>query len=183
MQRRRDPAGPPGHRRRVPAARPGRAGRGRRHRARRRAGHGLRQGLQGHRGRGHPGGLGDGVPVVRHRRRRGGLPRQGRRTHPAVELRAHRGDRHHLAAGRPPVHPTGGLDHGRREHLHPVHRRRPVRLRRGDRHLHAEAARPGPDGAAGADQHQVHRHRRRARAALTSGRLSPWMNFHTVCPN
>ena len=38
LQLRRDPPRPPGHRRRVPAARPGRAGRRRGHRARRRAG-------------------------------------------------------------------------------------------------------------------------------------------------
>ena len=48
------------------------------------------------------GGLGDRVPVVRHRRRRRRLAGRGRRAHPAVDLRPHRGDRHHLA-GRPPA--------------------------------------------------------------------------------
>ena len=43
-----------------------------------------------------------------------------------------------------------GGGHGQR--LDPVHRRRRVRLRRRDRHLHPEAARPRPDGAAGADR-------------------------------
>ncbi len=59
----------------------------------------------------------------------------------------------------PPLHPAGRLHHRRRERLHPFHRRRPVRLRRRDRHLHPEAARPRPHGPAGADQHEVHRHR------------------------
>ena len=94
----------------VPAARPGRAGRGRGHRARRRAGAGVR--------------------------RRAPRPPSSRpppedweteylsydiaaavvdsldaavAAHPAVVLRPHRGHRHHLAAGRPPLHPAGGL--------------------------------------------------------------------------
>lgn len=89
------------------------------------------------------------------------LPGAGRRAHPPVDLRAHRGDRHHLAAGSAPLHPARGLHHGRRERLHALHGRQPVRLRRRDRNLHAEAARPGPDGASRADVDEVHPHRRR----------------------
>ena len=40
---------------------------------------------------------------------------------------------------------------------HPFHRRWRVRLRRRDRHLHPEAARPGPDGPARAHDDQVGR--------------------------
>ena len=50
-----------------------------------------------------------------------------------------------------------GGGHGQR--LHPLHRRRRVRLRRGDRHLDPEAARPRPDGAARDDLEQVRRDR------------------------
>ena len=58
---------------------------------------------------------------------------------------------------------------GRRdgERLHPVHRRRRVRLRRRGGHLHPEAARPRPDGPARAHQHQVDRARRGAGARLS----------------
>ncbi len=97
---------------------------------------------QGHRRRGHDGRLGDRVPLVRHRRRCRRLARQGRGAHPAVDFRAHRGDRDELAAGRPPFHPARGLHDGRGERVHSLHGRRPVRLRRRDRHLDAEAARP-----------------------------------------
>ena len=56
LQLRRDPAGAPRHRRPLPAPRPGRARRGRGHRARRPAGAGRRRGRgsQGHRGRRRP---------------------------------------------------------------------------------------------------------------------------------
>ena len=57
-----------------------------------------------------------------------------------------------------------GLRSGHRQRLDPVHRRRRVRLRRRDRHLHPEAARPRPDGAAGDDLDEVRRHRRRPAA-------------------
>ena len=45
------------------------------------------------------------------------------------------------------------------ERLHPLHRRRRVRLRCRGRHLDAEAARPRADGAGRADQHEVARAR------------------------
>ena len=45
-----------------------------------------------------------------------------------------------LAVG-PPVHHRAGLRRGRGQRLDPVHRRRAVRPRRGDRHLHPEDAR------------------------------------------
>ena len=90
--------------------------------------------------------------VVRRRRGRD-------RAHPALLVRPHRGD----PGPRPGHHPA--LRRGRRlgrgggQRLDPVHRRRGVRLRRRDRHLDAEAARPRPDGAARDDVEQVRRRR------------------------
>ena len=64
------------------------------------------------------------------------------------------------------VRRPGRRRRGDGQRVHRVHRRRRVRLRRGDRHLHPEAARPRPDGAGRADQHQV----RGAPATARSGR-------------
>ncbi len=55
----------------------------------------------------------------------------------------------------PAFHRRGGRGSGDGERQHPVHRRRRVRLRRGDRDLDPEAARPGADGAAGDDLDEV----------------------------
>ena len=46
--------------------------------------------------------------------------------------------------------------------LYPVHRRRHVRLRGGNRYFHPEAPRPGPHGCGTADQHEIRHPRRRA---------------------
>jgi glutamate-5-semialdehyde dehydrogenase len=81
--------------------------------------------------------------------------------YPTVFDLAYRIDHHPLPGGRPRIHRAGRLGGRDRQRLHPFHRRRRVRLRRRDRHLHPEAARQGPDGAAGADQHEVRRDRRR----------------------
>ena len=69
----------------------------------------------------------------------------------------------------PAVRRRGRRGGGAGQRLDPVHRRRRVRLRRRDRDLHPEAARPRPDGAARDDLDQVRRHRRRPRP-LSVGR-------------
>ena len=66
-------------------------------------------------------------------------------------LRAHRGDRHRVDLDRAAVRRRRRLGGGAGQRLDPVHRRRRVRLRRRDRHLHPEAARPRPDGPGRAD--------------------------------
>ena len=53
------------------------------------------------------------------------------------------------------VHRSGGRRRGDGQRLHRVHRRRRVRFRRRDRHLHPEIARQGADGIGRIDQHQV----------------------------
>ena len=58
----------------------------------------------------------------------------------------HRVDRHRVGAQRRAVPRRGRLRGRHGERLHPLHRRRRVRLRRRGRHLDAEAARPRPDG-------------------------------------
>ena len=65
----------------------------------------------------------------------------------ALELRAHRGD-HHAGPGDPRERFVAEVDSAAVmvERLDAVHRRRPARPRRRDRHLHPEAARPGADG-------------------------------------
>ncbi|GAA3103257.1 glutamate-5-semialdehyde dehydrogenase [Nonomuraea salmonea] len=57
--------------------------------------------------------------------------------------------------GRQAVRRARRLGRGGGQRLDAVHRRRGVRVRRGDRHLHPEAARARPDGAARAHLHQV----------------------------
>jgi glutamate-5-semialdehyde dehydrogenase len=79
----------------------------------------------------------------------------------SVGERALRGDRRRLRAGHRRLHRRGGRRGRAGQRLHPVHRRRGVRLRRRDRHLHAEAARPRSAGPAGADLHQLRRDRQR----------------------
>ena len=94
--------------------------------------------------------------------------------HPPVRHRAHRGDRHRARSQAAPRFVAAGRRRGGDgQRLHPVHRRRRVRLRRRDRHLDPEAARPRPDGPAGADLHQVGRHRRRPPAHRARARSSP----------
>ena len=83
------------------------------------------------------------------------LARRGRRAHPALVQSGTPRRSSPRRGGGPPVHPAGRRDDGHGERVDPVHRRRPVRLRRRDRHLHPEAARPRPDGPARADHHQV----------------------------
>ena len=63
----------------------------------------------------------------------------------------------------------GQLVGGVRQRQHPLHRRRPVRAGRGGCRQHAEASRPGTDGAGRADDLQVDRHRRRATSASRRG--------------
>ena len=83
------------------------------------------------------------------------------RAHPPLVLGSHGGDHHprsgYVAAFRSPGRQRRG--HGQR--VDPFHRRGRVRVRRRDRHLDPEAARPRPDGTARVDQHQMDRHRRR----------------------
>ena len=107
------------------------------------------------------GGLRDGVARPRDERGRRRRPRRGDGPDPAVRHGTHRGDRHGGPGGRAALHRRGrrGSRHGQREH--PFHRRWRVRLRRRDRHLDAEAARAGADGAARADDDEVDRRGRR----------------------
>ena len=98
--------------------------------------------------RGHRGGLGHRVPLVRHRRRRRALPGRGRAAHPRVDLGSYGGDRHPRHRRRAPLHLARRFDGRDGERLHPLHGRRPVRIRCGDRHLDAETARARADGPA-----------------------------------
>ena len=86
-------------------------------------------------------------------------------TSPTHSHRPHRGDRHLGPGQRQPVHRRGRRRRGDGQRLDLVHRRRPVRLRCRDRHLHPEAARPRADGAGRADQFEVRRRRLPARSA------------------
>ncbi len=97
-------------------------------------------------------------------------PRRRRQPHPRPRNRSQRGDHHRLAARRAGVRRAGRCGRRARQRLHPVHRRRPVRLRCRDGHLHPEAARPRPDGPDRADVDQVRGHRRRARSHLRAPR-------------
>ncbi len=56
-----------------------------------------------------------------------------------------------------PVHAGGRRGRGAGQRVDAVRGRRGVRVRGRDRHLDPEAARPGPDGAAGADDREVRR--------------------------
>ena len=67
----------------------------------------------------------------------------------------------HESCCRTTVHRTGGRGSGDGERVHRVHRRRTVRFRRRNRHLHPEAARQRPDGPARIDIDQVDRVGRR----------------------
>ena len=110
------------------------------------------------------------VPVDGHRRRRRRRPRRRHRPRQRVRHRAHRGHRHHQSCCRPTVHRTGGCRGGHGERVDVVHRRRAVRLRRRDRHLHPEAACPRPDGPARIDLDQMDRLGRRPHPPrLTTG--------------
>ena len=75
-----------------------------------------------------------------------------------------RGDRHRGPRGGPAVHGRGRRGLRLRERLDAVHRRRRVRPRRRDGHLHAEAARARPHRPAGAHLRQVRAVGRRAGA-------------------
>ena len=86
-----------------------------------------------------------------------GRPRGGRHPHQPVRHRPYRGHRHRGHRRRPPLRRGGRRRHRHGQRLHPLHRRRGVRLRRRDRHLDPEAPRPGSDGAAGAHHLQVRR--------------------------
>ncbi len=59
------------------------------------------------------------------------------------------------------------------ERVHPLHRRRDVRLRRRDRDLHPKAPRPGSDGPPRADHPQVRGHGRRPDPHLDDGHGRP----------
>ena len=85
----------------------------------------------------------------------------GAGAHRAVGERAQRGDRGRLRLGHRRVHRRRRRRGGAGERLHAVHRRRRVRVRRGDRHLHPEAARPRAAGPAGAHLHHLRRDRQR----------------------
>ena len=77
---------------------------------------------------------------------RGRRPRRGHRPHRPVQLGALRGHRHRRPGCGRPVHRRGGRRRRAGQRLHPLHRRRGARPGGGDRHLHPEAPRPGPDG-------------------------------------
>ena len=100
---------------------------------------------------GDRGGLGHRVPVGGHLGGRGRLAGRRARPHPPVRHRPHRGDRQRVGHRHPAVRRPGRRGRRDGQRVHPVHRRRRVRLRRGDRHQHPEAARPRPDGPARAD--------------------------------
>ena len=85
------------------------------------------------------------------------------RAHPGALLGPLRRDRDRLPEPRPAVRRRRRLGSGAGQRLDPVHRRGRVRLRRGDRHLHAEAARARSDGTARDDLDQVRRHGARPR--------------------
>ena len=76
--------------------------------------------------------------------------------------RAQRDDHHRVAARGAAVRRRGRRRGRAGQRVQPVRRRRRVRLRRRDRHLHPEAACPRPDGPAGDDLDQVRGDRRRA---------------------
>ena len=90
----------------------------------------------------------------------------------AVGERAQRGDRGRLRRGDRRLHRRRRRRRRPGQRLDPVHRRRRVRLRRRDRHLDPEAARPGAARPAGADLDHVRRHRQRPHP-LTSPVLAP----------
>ncbi len=94
-------------------------------------------------------------------------PRRGHRPHHPVRLGPQRGDRHRLGGRRRPLLPGGRRRRRPGQRLDPLRRRRGVRVRRRDRHLHPEAPRPRPHGPAGADHRQVRRPRQRADPGLT----------------
>ena len=77
------------------------------------------------------------------------------RPHQRARHRAHRGHRDLEHQQRRPIHCPGrrGRRHGQR--LDGFHRRRRIRIRRRDRHLHPEAACPRADGSGRTDQYQV----------------------------
>ena len=94
-------------------------------------------------------------------------PRRGHRPHRHLRLGPLRGHRHPLARGGRPLHHRGRRRRRGGQRLHPLRRRRGVRVRRRDRHLHPEAARPRPHGPARAHLRQVHRARHRPDPRLT----------------
>ena len=112
-------------------------------------------------GGGHRRRLRPGVPGPQDVGGGGARPRGGRRPRQPVRHRPHRGHRHRGHRRRPPLRRRRRRRHGHRQRLDPLHRRRGVRLRRRDRHLHPEAPRPGADGPPGAHHLQVRRVGRR----------------------
>ena len=105
---------------------------------------------------------GDRVPLARHRPRPS-YPTWTRRSRTSARYSSGHTEAivtdSQAAARRFTAAVDSAAVHGQR--LDPVHRRRRVRLRRRDRHLHPEAARPRADGAARDDLDEVRRHRRR----------------------
>ena len=101
-------------------------------------------------------GLGHRISRPHHGRARRARSRRGDRPHLRAHERPQRVHRDERLPQRQPLH-LGDRRGGRVcELLHPLHGRRRVRPGRGDRHLHAEAARPRPDGRERADFHQIH---------------------------
>ena len=101
------------------------------------------------------GGVARRVPVDGHRHGGGRRPRRRDRAHQRVRHRAHRGHRHHQSRCGPTLQRAGRCSSGDGQRVDGVHRRRAVRFRRRDRHLHPEAARPRTDGPARIDIDQV----------------------------
>ncbi len=94
-------------------------------------------------------------------------PRRGHRPHRPLRLGPLRGHRHPVGRRRRPLHHRGRRRRRAGERLDPLRRRRGVRVRRRDRHLDPEAARPRPHGPAGAHLRQVRRARHRPDPRLT----------------
>ena len=80
---------------------------------------------------------------------------EGAGAHRGAQQQAQRGGYHRQLRERHALHVGGRRRRRLRERKHAVHRRRPVRARRRDRHLHAEDARPRAHGARRAHQLQV----------------------------
>ncbi len=105
-----------------------------------------------------------GIPVPAHVDQDGRGPGRGARAHRSLQFPALRGHRGRGPGRHRPLPRRSRRRRRLRQHLHRVHRRRPVRHGRRNRHQHAEAPRPRTDGPARTDQLQVGGARRRTGA-------------------
>ena len=100
-----------------------------------------------------------GVPLHGPRRLDRRLPGRRAASHPALQHRAQRDDRHRLSERSPAVLCGGGRGSCAGERVQPLRGRWRIRLRCGDRHLDPEAPCSRADGPAGDDHHEVRRYR------------------------